>query len=316
MALRLNRSVLLLLLCAHLYKPISFAFVPPCSRRKSSSPHYNIILYTASQDEVCNDNTSSSSPSSLPSTVTSSTVLPSSDDSFSTLRSIGVDYGLTRTGVAITTGGYHPRPLDILSGYNSTELSTIIVNYVQSEQATNIVLGLPLHKDGSDSEQSTITREFGQCLLQEVRRRCGKGISITLWDERYTSKEAASRIKAEAIARNQRIPSASDLETELDADAACIILEDYYKEFGQDGEIVLLENVEMEKECEIIYLQNLKSQEEMRQRILDERERGRNARQEMIARVKALEEGGSGVVGGGDDDGSKKMKKKKKKKKK
>ena len=112
-----------------------------------------------------------------------------------------------------------------------------MVNYVISEQATNIVLGLPLHKDGSDSEQSNITREFGQLLLQEVRKRCGTNISITLWDERYTSKEAATRIKAEAIARKSRIPSAADLETELDADAACIILEDYYKELGEDGEV-------------------------------------------------------------------------------
>ena len=76
-----------------------------------------------------------------------------------------------------------------------------------------------------------------------MRKRCGTNISITLWDERYTSKEAATRIKAEAIARKSRIPSASDLETELDADAACIILEDYYKEFGEESEVIVLEGM-------------------------------------------------------------------------
>ena len=76
-----------------------------------------------------------------------------------------------------------------------------------------------------------------------MRKRCGTNIiSITLWDERYTSKEAATRIKAEAIAPKSRIPSASDLETELDADAACIILEDYYKEFGEESEVIVLED--------------------------------------------------------------------------
>jgi len=60
-----------------------------------------------------------------------------------------------------------------------------------------------------------------------------------MWDERYTSKEAVARISAEAMARGERIPSKSDLGGELDADAACIILEDYYKELGVDAERVL-----------------------------------------------------------------------------
>ena len=122
---------------------------------------------------------------------------------FASLRTIGVDYGLTRTGVAVTTGGYRPRPLAILSGLNTTELVTSLVDYVQSEQAANIVLGLPLNKNGTVSQQSLVTRDFGQALLSEVRSRCGPGIPIQLWDERYTSKEAASRITAEAMARNE-----------------------------------------------------------------------------------------------------------------
>ena len=86
-------------------------------------------------------------------------------------------------------GGYRPRPLAILllSGLDANALSSHVVDYVLSERATNVVLGLPLHKNGTGSEQSDITR---------------------------TSKEAASRIAAEAMARNQRIPSASDLEAD------------------------------------------------------------------------------------------------------
>ena len=149
---------------------------------------------------------------------------------FSSLRSIGVDYGTVRTGIAITNSGYSPRPLTIRKELNTTELSRAIVNYVLAEQATNIVLGLPLHKNGTASEQSSITRSFGQFLLQEVQQRFGSSIDVMLWDERYTSKEAAARIAAEVMARNHRIPSASELSGEINADDACIILEDYYKD--------------------------------------------------------------------------------------
>mmetsp|Transcript_41326 Transcript_41326/g.74497 ORF Transcript_41326/g.74497 Transcript_41326/m.74497 type:complete len:308 (-) Transcript_41326:138-1061(-) len=255
------------------------------------------------------------SPSSC--SIQMSTTLQNNNDydeltkQFSLLRSLGVDYGLTRTGVAITSGGYRPRPLTIIKELNATQLATDIVNYFISEQATNIVLGLPLHKNGTASQQSRITRMFGELLLTEVRSRCGSQVEVMLWDERYTSKEAAARIAAEAMARNQPIPSASDLNEELDADAACIILEDYYKELGVDAERVVFENAAVAEECEEVYKQNLEREGRLRIEQMEERERGRNARREMMERVRALEEE-NGVVEVG---GGKKKKKKKKKKK-
>ena len=228
---------------------------------------------------------------------------------FASLRTIGVDYGLTRTGVAVTTGGYRPRPLAILSGLNTTELVTSLVDYVQSEQAANIVMGLPLNKNGTVSQQSLVTRDFGQALLSEVRSRCGPGIPIQLWDERYTSKEAASRITAEAMARNQRIPSASDLATELDAEAACIILEDFYRELGLDAEELQFVDESIENECRERYKLYLETQERRRQEMAEERDKQRNARKEMMEQARAMEEA-SGLP-----SSDKKKKKKKRKKK-
>jgi putative Holliday junction resolvase len=313
--LMMVRTVAALLIALLYYKPIGFAFAPPYYRQQtapSSHTHAHIICQNTNQDLDDDDIILTTDKTSPPTTTLASP--PSTEVDFSTLRSIGIDYGLSRTGIAITTGGYHPRPLAILSNYNqnSTTLSTQIVQYILSERATNIVLGLPLHKDGSNSEQSNITRTFGQILLQQVRQNCGPSINLTLWDERYTSKEAATRIKAEAIAKKERIPSASELDTTLDADAACIILEDYYKESGVDGEIVTLENEQMERECYDIYIQNMERQENIRRSLMEERERGRNARKEMIARVKALEEEEESSSGGVSQLKKKKKKKKKK----
>lgn len=309
---------------------------------------------------------------------------------FSRLRSLGIDYGLSRTGLAITTGGYHPRPLVIVSGcttalpigdeeadasdeddeedvigsildevsadvdgyesysvdvadgsindedsedtttatatatqttannsqsniiqYNNTLLCNTIINYAISEQVTNLVLGLPLHKNGSISEQSLITRQFGYELLQTVRTRMGYNANVTLWDERYTSKEAASRIVGEAIARNRRIPSASDLNGALDDEAACIILEHYYQALGQDAEVLAL-NIDVERTCLEMYQVHLQEEERRRREMSEERERGVNARRDMIERAKSLErENESGSEG---ESGGRKKKKKRKKK--
>jgi putative Holliday junction resolvase len=253
------------------------------------------------------DDTSSSSLS--PHDVTSVPQLSSSPSP--PLRSIGVDYGLVRTGIAVTSGGYSPCPLAILSGYNNgTDLSTRIVDIVVSERATNVVLGLPLNKNGTASEQSELTRSFGKHLAMEIRKRCGHTTKVVLWDERYTSKEARSRIAAEAMARNRRIPGKNELSGELDADCACIILENYYADEGWlVAEEIRLDEI-TSQECDIIYTRNLELNEKIRLQRLEEHDRRRNARREMIDRDMALTKG----LGGVEEDASTKRKKKKKKK--
>eukprot|EP00804_Cyclotella_cryptica_P013685 CCRYP_016133-RB/>CCRYP_016133-RB protein AED:0.03 eAED:0.03 QI:112/1/1/1/0/0/2/1451/381 len=259
---------------------------------------------------------------------------------FLKLRSLGIDYGLSRTGIAVTTGGYRPRPLAILSGYtraiksrvdskdkdltrddhggkddnaniviqyNNTRLCQAIITYATAEQVTNLVLGLPLHKNGSISEQSTLTHQFGMELLEYVRRECGTTMNVTLWDERYTSKEAASRIVNEAMARNRRV-NALDLEGCLDDEAACIILEHYYQVLGKDAEVLELDEA-IDEECRKVYVLKMEQKEKERLGAIEARERMCNARKEMIERARVLNEDD----GGGLDGGKKKKKRKKKK---
>lgn len=259
---------------------------------------------------------------------------------FSKLRSLGIDYGLSRTGLAVTTGGYRPRPLAILSGYtraiksrvdsknkgstqgdvdgkddnsdmviqyNNTRLCQEILTYATAEQVTNLVLGLPLHKNGSISEQSTLTHQFGMELLECVRRECGTTMNVTLWDERYTSREAASRIVNEAMARNRRVNSL-DLEGCLDDEAACIILEHYYQVLGKDAEVLKLESA-VEEECKKVHDLKIEQREKRRLADMEERERMLNVRREMIERDRVFQEENDGGQGGG-----KKKKKRKKKK--
>jgi len=221
-------------------------------------------------------------------------------------KSIGVDYGLVRTGIAVTVG-YEPKPLAILSDLNATELSLQIIKYVELEEASQIIVGLPLHKNGTEAEQTTLTRDFVQHLVVAISAHFGPddGMPIYLWDERYTSKEAASRARA----KNPR----ANLFKELDADAACIILEHYYNDNGVGAEKVLLPDNENIRSAVEEAWQVRKNEREMkRKRLKEERISSLNAKQMAMERARILDEQ---LANSRSNPLTKKKKKKKKKKK-
>ena len=85
------------------------------------------------------------------------------------VKSLGVDYGLVRTGVAATVG-YDPKPLKILSNLNNTEVSQHVIALCRAEQADQVIVGLPLHKNGTEANQTSITRVFAAELAEHVIR--------------------------------------------------------------------------------------------------------------------------------------------------
>jgi len=188
------------------------------------------------------------------------------------VKSIGVDYGLVRTGVAVTVG-FEPKALRILRTNNSTakEIATI----AKAEKASRIVLGLPLHKNGTIAEQTNLTIEFGEKLAEEVLRSMGPQVPVNLWDERYTSKEAAARV--------QSIDPYQNVQGSLDADAACIILESYYKANGIGAETMRLSE-DRRLEMTLIYEATLDQEKDMLQRMIEERDRKQQARKDAIAK--------------------------------
>jgi putative Holliday junction resolvase len=210
------------------------------------------------------------------------------------VKSVGVDYGLVRTGVAVTVG-YNPKPLAILSDLNSTQVCDCVVDICKTEQASRVIVGLPLHKNGTEAEQTTLTRIFAAELAQKVLLGLGPKVPVVMWDERYTSKEAAAR----AHARDPNL----DLYGQLDADAACIILENYYNDNGIGAENVPVPNEMLEQATQI--WEEQKTREGLRLKAAQEdRDSRLSWKKEAMARDRGLE----------SEDGSTKSKKKKKKK--
>ncbi|GMI36172.1 hypothetical protein TeGR_g7292 [Tetraparma gracilis] len=208
---------------------------------------------------------------------------------------------------AKSKGSYSSSPaLSLLSP--PSPLTPPLLRLLSLHSSRGLIVGLPLHKDGAPSLQSSLVRSFlrrellpalvlgfGGRLLPAGggRLRVYPALPVVLLDERFSSKAASA---------------ANNFATAgLDSDAAALILEDYLGE--PRGEVVFAE-IEGGGGEEAFFRGLLEEREGRGREGREERERegrergGRETRSEMIRRVEA-EEGGAG--GGG------KMKKKKKK---
>jgi putative holliday junction resolvase len=221
-------------------------------------------------------------------------------------KSLGVDYGLVRTGLAVTVG-FEPTPLTILSdtSNNVSELCRTIVQYATAQQVQQIIVGLPLHKNGTVAEQTLLTLNFTQQLATAVLSCLGPDVPILLFDERYTSKEAAAR-------EHTKNPS-SALYGTLDATAACIILENYYEDNGIGAHTVALP-VDVKEYCLRQYIQRQKDLEQQRLSRMEANQSKVRRRIDAIEQAKVQAEDMKRCLEVRTDSSSSKPRKKKKRK--
>lgn len=114
-------------------------------------------------------------------------------------RLLGVDYGSVRIGLAISD------PQRIIASPFATyirqrpaEDAAYFKQLVDRECVVGLVVGLPLHADGRESDKSQECRVFAKWLSEVTDR------PVVLWDERFTSA-AAERILIDAgLTRKQR----------------------------------------------------------------------------------------------------------------
>lgn len=146
------------------------------------------------------------------------TQLPSPTPSRGMVRTVGVDFGLRRVGVAVSSG-IASLPLRVLACQGTSEedfkaVATSVANIVRGEGATQVVVGMPFNSTGGEGEQAAITRKFAAILADIVGTR-----PVFLWDERFSSAEAKMRMNGgRGAARGEFI----------DAVAAAVILDDFF----------------------------------------------------------------------------------------
>jgi putative Holliday junction resolvase len=135
---------------------------------------------------------------------------------------LAFDFGLRRIGVACgdtvsrTAAPQGTVPMDA-RGPRWQAIDALLRDW---QPALGIV-GLPYNVDGSDSAMTLAAREFAADLGRRF------GLETILVDERYSSLEAATRLKSARASgvRRRRVAKA-----DVDAAAACVILERWFTE--------------------------------------------------------------------------------------
>jgi putative Holliday junction resolvase len=137
------------------------------------------------------------------------------------MRSLGLDIGDKRTGVAISDPqGILAVPLTIIADKDEDAAMANILKLVEQYEVERIVIGLPYSLDGSLNQQASKVTTFTKKLLATSRRSSLNHVDIQLWDERL-STVAADKLMAEAgTKRNKR-------KHHRDAIAAAFILQGF-----------------------------------------------------------------------------------------
>ena len=134
---------------------------------------------------------------------------------------LSIDYGTKNTGFCLFTIGRDPFPLPYkqVSGLDDEGLIKLIKSIYQDEFFDLIVLGLPKHKDGNDSEMTKTVRKFHSTLLKNF-----SSLPCFFQDEALSSYEAEDRMK-NSPKYNFKID-----KSKVDSLAASIILEEWLEQ--------------------------------------------------------------------------------------
>lgn len=117
---------------------------------------------------------------------------------------IGIDLGDRRIGVAsgdTSTGAVQPL-LTLRRGTTEQDAASI-GRICRDRHADAVVVGLPLHMDGSESEQAQRTRQWAATMGNLL------SLPISLRDERLTSDVAETRMGRAPRGRSGAAPSAA-----------------------------------------------------------------------------------------------------------
>ena len=131
------------------------------------------------------------------------------------IRIITIDYGLKRTGIAISDlGEVIAFPLETVS---SRDVISFLKNYLSKEKVDCIVIGMPRQNDGSDSSVAGEVRKF----ISELKKNIKK-VEVKEEDERFTSVLAKRALIDSGVKKMQR-----QNKSLVDVTSATILLQGY-----------------------------------------------------------------------------------------
>ena len=133
-------------------------------------------------------------------------------------RTIGIDYGTKRVGLAIAD------PLNLFSQpvgtYSPDEAVEVLKRLKSDEGLSKIVIGWPFEEDGSEGKATERVQNYLNRLANLFPRA-----EFIKHDERYTTHQARELIKSGAKPSLKKSGRGR-----IDTAAACIILQEYLED--------------------------------------------------------------------------------------
>jgi putative Holliday junction resolvase len=137
------------------------------------------------------------------------------------MRYLGVDLGRARIGLALADDVLRTaRAHRTLRRRGLDRDLAAIAEVSRAYEVSRAVLGLPLHMDGTEGPSARLARGFAPRLEEAL------GVPVELFDERLSTFEAESRLRARAV-------SAKDRRESVDAEAAAVILQGWLDRDGR-----------------------------------------------------------------------------------
>ena len=139
-------------------------------------------------------------------------------------RLVAIDYGTVRIGIAICDPDWIlASPHEVFPAAHWREEGDYFRSLVESERIVGIVVGLPIHCDGGESDKSKEARIFAKWIATETQ------IPVRLFDERFTTADANRRLGGSFTRAKKK--------QRVDAIAALVLLESFMEASRYQGEV-------------------------------------------------------------------------------
>ena len=130
-------------------------------------------------------------------------------------RLLGIDYGTKRVGVAVSDLYQEfSSPLHNYQRHGRQEDERFFCNVIAEYEIAGLVVGLPVHMSGDESQKSREARNYGAWLSRLAQ------LPVAFQDERYSSVQADALMMQAAMSRKQR-------NARIDKLAAHILLQQF-----------------------------------------------------------------------------------------
>lgn len=131
---------------------------------------------------------------------------------------MAIDLGSRRVGVAVSSSGLIASPHKVLQHPGDEQrLIETLSELAEEVEASEIVLGVPA---GQRHDAASIRSRFESFAAKLRQQSCRE---VVLWDESYSTAEAASLAKEVGTSRRKQ-------RSRIDMDAATVILQSYLDE--------------------------------------------------------------------------------------